>query len=103
MRLRAPYHRDLKMKIELAGDGSIDESLVMEAMTDEAEISASLPSVYHFGGLEFETGDDDLFNKRQFQRDCLSCHQLGNAYTRRAQSVSYWKMTIQRMHQYMGG
>lgn len=103
VRLRAPYHRDLKMKIDLAGDGSLAESLVMEAMTDDAEISASLPSAYHFGELEFETGEGDLFSRRQFQRDCLSCHQLGNAYTRRALPVSYWQATIQRMHGYMGG
>ena len=103
VRLRTPYYRDLETKIELAADGAVDRALVMTAMTGDKEISDSLPAAYHFGSLAFETGDDAVFNQFQFQRDCLSCHQLGNAMTRNARDPASWHQTIVRMHRYMGG
>ncbi len=103
VRLRTPYYRDLETKIELLPDGVVSEALVMEAMTDDAEISDSLPAAYHFGSLAFETGDDAVFNRYQFQRDCLSCHQLGNEMTRQPRDPESWHTTIVRMHRYMGG
>ena len=103
VRLRTPYYRDLETDLDLGADGAVTEALVMEPMTGEAEISDSLPAAYHFGGLAFETGDDAIFNRYQFQRDCLSCHQLGNSRTRAPRSSSWWHRTIKRMHKYMGG
>jgi hypothetical protein len=75
----------------------------MVAMVTEEEISDSLPAGYHFGSLPFETGDDAVFNRYQFQRDCLSCHQLGNELTRNPRTPESWHQTIIRMHRYMGG
>ncbi len=103
VRLRTPYYRDLETDIDLGADAVISEALVMEAMTGDVEISDSLPAAYHFGSLAFETGDDAVFNRYQFQRDCLSCHQLGNAWTRVPHSPDWWHRTILRMHRYMGG
>jgi streptogramin lyase len=103
VRARTPYYRDVETKIELAADGTARADLVMAAMTDAAEISDSLPAAYHFGSLPFETGDDAVFNQYQFQRDCLSCHQLGNDMTRRPRNPESWHQTIVRMHRYMGG
>ena len=99
LRLRTPYYRDLEIALE---EPDADMSLVMEAMTDEREISESLPAAYHFGNLPFETSDDALFNRHQFQRDCLTCHQMGNPITRFPRTPAGWVDTIRRMHAYLG-
>ncbi len=103
VRLRTPYYRDVTLAIELGSDARINKSLAMAAMTSDKEISDSLPAAYHFGSLPFETGDDAVFNRYQFQRDCLSCHQMGNPLTRFPRDADAWHDTIRRMHFYMGG
>ena len=55
-----------------------------------------------FGDLPFETGDDANFSRLQFQRDCLSCHQLGNTFSRQQRTPQSWAQTIARMHLYLG-
>lgn len=102
LRLRTPYYRDLRADISLGVSESLNQNYAMVAMSDEQEISDSLPAAYHFGSLDFETGDDAVFNRFQFQRDCLSCHQLGNEMTRQPRSAESWEMSILRMHQYVG-
>ena len=82
LRARSPYFKDAKTTVELASTSRSQEDLVMYPMTSDEEISNSLPAAYHFGGLPFESGDDASFNRYQFQRDCLSCHQIGNPFTR---------------------
>lgn len=103
VRLRTPYYRDVVKTIELPSDRMVRSEVTMEAMTSDEEISESLPAGYHFGSLAFESGDDAVFNRYQFQRDCLSCHQLGNSFTRYPRSPDDWHETIIRMHLYMGG
>ncbi len=100
VRARTPYFRDSSGPVELAGKATKD--LMMEAMTDPVEISDSLPAAYHFGSLPFETGEGKHFNRFQFQRDCLSCHQLGNPFTRVPRDAASWSVTIQRMHRMVG-
>ncbi len=100
MRARSPYFKDAKAKINLIDQAT--ENMVMMPMTDLVEISDSLPAAYHFGGLPFESGEDANFNRFQFQRDCLSCHQLGNPFTRVPRDPESWAVTIQRMHRMVG-
>ena len=102
LRARTPYFKDTKTTLELAPNGTSQENLVMTPMTDPAEISDSLPAAYHFGSLPFESGDDKDFNRYQFQRDCLSCHQMGNPFTRQVRTAESWSGTIERMHQMVG-
>jgi streptogramin lyase len=102
IRARTPYYRDAKGTVELAAASKAEEDLVMFAMTGDEEISDSLPAAYHFGNLPFETGDDAHFNRYQFQRDCLSCHQLGNPFTRVPRTPESWAVTIERMHRMVG-
>ncbi len=102
VRLRLPYYRDVNTSIELGATATIEENMVMEAMTGEREISDSLPAAYHFGQLPFEEGDDKDFNRYQFQRDCLSCHQMGNSFTRVPRTAKNWTGTVKRMHMYIG-
>ena len=102
LRTRSPYYRDAKGLVELGSSGTIKQDMVMEPMTDPVEISDSLPAAYHFGNLPFEEGDDKDFNRYQFQRDCLSCHQLGNPFTRIPRTPESWAVTIERMHRMVG-
>ena len=102
LRLRTPYYRDTNVTVVMTSDARQHEELVMLAMTGDKEISESLPAAYHFGNLPYEAGDDALFNRYQFQRDCLTCHQMGNPLTRVPRSPEGWVGTIERMHRYLG-
>ncbi len=102
VRLRTPYYRDSKLSVSLSADQPSILNVSMIKMTDPQEISDSLPAAYHFGNLPFEEGDDSLFNKHQFQRDCLTCHQMGNPLTRVARSPQDWVGVIIRMHAMLG-
>jgi len=102
LRMRLPYYRDVSREIELSGTGVVEQKYVMDPMADSREISESLPAAYHFGNLPFETGDDADFTRKLFQRDCLSCHQLGNRFTRIKRTPESWAASIERMHVYLG-
>lgn len=100
VRARLPYFKDAMASVSLTNQANLD--FVMEAMTDLVEISDSLPAAYHYGSLPFDEGEDDDFGRAQFQRDCLSCHQLGNNYSRHPGDADYWLGTIVRMHRMYG-
>ncbi|MEQ9450407.1 MAG: carboxypeptidase regulatory-like domain-containing protein [Pseudomonadales bacterium] len=102
VRARTPYFKDAHTTVELGGSATTSENIVMQPMTDAQEISDSLPAAYHFYALPFEEGDDKDFNAYQFQRDCLSCHQMGNPFTRIPRTAESWAVTIQRMHRMVG-
>ena len=102
LRTRLPYYRDAHSTVELGGSAVSTENVTMEAMETDQEISDSLPAAYHFYSLPFENGDDKDFNAYQFQRDCLSCHQMGNPFTRLPRTPESWAVTIQRMHRMVG-
>ncbi|MEO7206921.1 MAG: carboxypeptidase regulatory-like domain-containing protein [Steroidobacteraceae bacterium] len=102
VRLRLAYEKDLEDSITLTPVASLTRGYTMKKMTEPQAISDSLPAAYHFGHLPFETVDGSPFTKYQFQRDCLTCHQLGNALTRVPRSPQSWATTIQRMHAYLG-
>lgn len=99
LRVRKPYFQDLKEPVILGASGT-RRDLTMHAMTDPTEISDSLPALFHFGQIGFKPGTP--FARDQFQRDCLSCHQLGNSTTRIPRDVASWQDTITRMHKYLG-
>jgi streptogramin lyase len=102
LRLRAPYYRDYREVVTLDPAAPAQKNFVLEPMTGAAEISESLPAAYHFATLPFETGENARYSRDMFQRDCLSCHQIGNPYTRTTKTEQVWKDTITRMHTYVG-
>jgi virginiamycin B lyase len=102
VRLRVPYHQDLKESITLDPKATITRQYVMKRMTNDQEISDRLPAGYHFGQLSFDKDENGHFTKYQFQRDCLTCHQLGNSLTRVPRTPEVWEVTIERMHRYLG-
>jgi streptogramin lyase len=102
LRLRTPYFSDVSQVISLKENSVLEKNLTMTLMTDDMEISDSLPAAYHFGNLPFDEESTSDFSRLKFQRDCLSCHQLGNKFTRIKRSPESWANTIERMHKYMG-
>ncbi|HUI60061.1 MAG TPA: carboxypeptidase regulatory-like domain-containing protein [Steroidobacteraceae bacterium] len=98
LRVRQPYFRDFDGEVQLAAMAS--RQIVLRSIEDPREISETLPAVFHFGHIAFQPGTP--FDRAQFQRDCLSCHQLGNSTTRMVRSVDGWENTIARMHKYLG-
>ena len=100
LRVRAPYFADLTRTLELLAKGENHQTLVLGRMTSPQEISDSLPAAYHFARLPFEEGTP--FSRAKFQRDCVSCHQLGNAFTRVPRAAEAWLSTVRRMHGYLG-
>jgi streptogramin lyase len=102
LRLRKPYYRDYREVVTLDAEAPAQKNFVMEPMVDATEISESLPAAYHFATLPFQTGENASFSRDMFQRDCLSCHQIGNPYTRTPRSLQVWKDIITRMHTYVG-
>jgi len=102
LRVRAPYYRDSKGLVALESDTRLQQKIVMERMTGDQEISDSLPAIFHFSKLPFETGEGDVFNRADFQRDCAGCHQFGNAFTRWPRTAEQWLPTVRRMHGYGG-
>lgn len=102
LRVRAHYYRDQKGLVSLRSDTRLVQKVVMERMTGDQEISDSLPAIFHFSKLPFDQGDDELFNRADFQRDCAGCHQFGNAFTRWPRTAEQWLPTVRRMHGYGG-
>lgn len=102
VRLRAPYLQDLQDSVTLGASGVLARQYGMKQLTGAQEISDSLPAGYHFGQLPFETAAGSPFTKYQFQRDCLTCHALGNSLTRIPRPPEGWVGTIERMHRYLG-
>ena len=100
VRVRKFYYDDLRAKVHLTTDASIEEDFALVRTSADTDISDNLPAAYHFGQIAFEPGTH--FSKDQFQRDCLTCHQLGNAFTRWNKTAAEWDTIIQRMHAFMG-
>jgi streptogramin lyase len=100
LRVRAPYFADLWRMLELLPEGRARQTLILQPMTAPQEIADSLPAAYHFVGLPFDDGGP--FGRGQFQRDCISCHQLGNSITRAPRRAEDWAVTVRRMHGYLG-
>lgn len=103
LRARKPYFQDANTRAVIPLTGVSTTNVVMFPMTDERDISESLPAAYHFGSLPFEAGDKKDYNRAEFQKDCASCHQLGNSYTRLpTRTPESWEATIQGVHSMMG-
>lgn len=100
LRVRAPYFADLTRTLELLPEGQTRQTLILQPMIFPQEISDSLPAAYHFARLPFEEGTP--LGRAQFQRDCLTCHQLGNSITRAPRAAEAWAVTVRLMHGYLG-
>jgi streptogramin lyase len=98
VRVRRAYFEDVTLDV---GRGApLPQRIALVSLSDPRAISESLPAAFHFGRIAFRP--ESPFSRDRFQRDCLSCHQLGNLTTRGVRSVDSWADTISRMHKYLG-
>jgi len=100
LRARAPLDADAVQALEVpAGAGRIERTLKLQRLTTAQSISDSLPASAHFARIKFPT----LLARQQFQTDCLSCHEIGNPFTRNAaRTPEPWAAFVQLMLTYAG-
>ncbi|MGR8946724.1 MAG: virginiamycin B lyase family protein [Gammaproteobacteria bacterium] len=100
LRFRKRYHEDLLKDVAVKTGQNDSVNAKLPALTDAKALSDDHPSLSHFSLIEFDEDEDGLFSRSNFARDCLSCHQLGNDFTRYPRSADGWMPTVQRMHGY---
>jgi streptogramin lyase len=100
LRVRKRYFRDDVRKLDAAASQApLEVHLV--ALTDAKEISEDHPSLSYFSRIKFDADEKALFSRPNFTRDCLSCHSLGNRFTRWPRPPEGWVPTVTRMHGYL--
>jgi virginiamycin B lyase len=100
VRVRKPYFADHAADLALGASERVSLKVGMRTLSGEAEISDTLPSISHFSKIAFDA--DGPFSRGQFARDCLSCHAIGNSFTRWPRPADGWLPTVTRMHGYLG-
>ena len=100
LRFRKRYHADLLQDVTAKANQNDEVNAKLPVLTDAKALSDDHPSLSHFSLIEFDKDENDLFSRSNFARDCLSCHQLGNDFTRYPRSPEGWMPTVQRMHGY---
>jgi len=101
LRIRKRYYRDEISDLALDPAAEVEVNAALPALTDAKELSDDHPSLSHFSMIDFDDDEDALFSRGNFARDCLSCHSLGNSFTRWERPAAGWVPTIQRMHGYL--
>jgi len=99
LRARAQASEDSSVAVKVpAGDATLQESFSLKRLTDPQAISDSQPASTHFARIQFK--DPEL--RKQFQTDCMSCHPVGNPYTRFPREPEAWTAIMQMMTRYCG-
>lgn len=100
LRFRKRYHADIlkDVAVNSGKTGTVDAAL--PALTDPEALSDDHPALSHFSRLPFDSDENAQFSRSNFARDCLSCHQLGNKFTRWPRTTEGWMPSVQRMHGY---
>jgi hypothetical protein len=93
VRARKAYFADGSQALDLAAQSSGPLDLLLAPLTAPQAISDSLSASAHFARIRF----DDPKEKEWFQIECLTCHQVGNAYTRLPKSRERWTQVLTRM------
>jgi virginiamycin B lyase len=98
LRARAPRFGDSQQKIHLPGSGPAKASFKLRRLTSPDEISYGQTASAQYKRLKFKSDTQ----RKDFQNDCLSCHQIGNERTSRALPKEYWQVTVERMLGFVG-
>ncbi|MCC7413670.1 MAG: carboxypeptidase regulatory-like domain-containing protein [Gammaproteobacteria bacterium] len=93
LRARKAYFADATRGAQVAAEGTLTVDFALAPLTDAGAISESLSASAHYTRIRFEDPRDRQF----FQVDCLTCHQLGNAYTRAVRPSERWRQILTRM------
>ena len=100
-RARKRYHEDKQSTIALDAKAKLKADVTLTPLTDPQALSDDHPSLSHFSMINFDEEEDGLFSRGNFARDCLTCHSLGNSFTRMPRSPESWMPSVQRMHGYL--
>jgi streptogramin lyase len=101
LRFRKRYFRDDLQDLRLKPSAGLEVNVALAPLTDPRELSDDHPSLSHFSMIDFDEDEDALFSRANFARDCLTCHSLGNSFTRGKRPAEAWVPSVQRMHGYL--
>jgi streptogramin lyase len=101
LRIRKRYYRDDSRELQLGSAAKMEIEVNLVPITDPQELSDAHPSLSHFSMIEFDEDESALFSRGNFARDCLTCHSLGNSFTRNPRPAEFWVPSVQRMHGYL--
>jgi streptogramin lyase len=96
LRGRSPRFADSMREVRVEADGTVRVELRLRRLDTAQEISEHASAAAHFTRVRL----DDPEAQKMLQTDCLSCHQLGNAYTRAPRSRELWRAIVHRMFGY---
>ena len=96
LRARKLNFADFTAAVDAAEDSELRISL--HPLKTVLEISNNLTASAHFTRLQFS----DPVAAGFFRIECLTCHQLGNAYTRMPRSKDSWIQIVERMLGFYG-
>ena len=99
LRVRKPYFADHTQSVNFDDSEKVNLVVKLKPLITDREISDSLPAIAHFANLPFD--EEGKWSRADFQRDCLSCHQLGNAWTRIPRPAEVWMPSMERMYSYI--
>jgi virginiamycin B lyase len=101
LRVRKRYFRDDSRELQLGSTAKMEVDVKLAPLTDPQELSDAHPSLSHFSLIAFDEDETALFSRGNFARDCLTCHSLGNSFTRSPRPAEFWVPSVQRMHGYL--
>lgn len=93
VRARKAYFADASQALELDARSNGRLDLLLAPLGSAQAISDSLSASAHYTRIRFEDPQEQAW----FQVECLTCHQLGNAYTRAARPRERWRQIVTRM------
>ena len=98
IRARKAYFADSAQDLDLGQAGRTPLQFVLSRLGSPALIADSLSASAHFARLRFA----DSREQQWFQVECLTCHQIGNAYTRMPRPRERWSQIAVRMLGFYG-
>jgi len=98
LRVRRPHFADAVHDLEITAGRALRQDSSLRPLHSDREISDQLTASAHYARLRF----DDRKELGFFQIECLTCHQLGNAYTRAPRTADRWHAIVTRMLGFYG-
>ena len=99
LRARAELSADQSVVVKISSSKvKLQQSFKLKLLKDAQAISDSLPASAHFTRVRMQ--DPEL--RKQFQLDCMSCHPVGNPFTRIPRDRDAWIAVMRTMTAYSG-
>ena len=98
LRVRKPYFADALHDLEVAAGQTSHQDIRLRPLVSNQDISDQITASAHYARIKFDDPREHGF----FQIECLTCHQLGNAYTRAPRTPERWHAILTRMLGFYG-